>query len=100
MHCAGTCAAPYCSGALRPFFSSHDLEDIINVIDGRAELLDEIATAAPELRIYLGQCCAALLATPQFANYLPGLLAQDETLEQRVATATSHLQSIAAFAHP
>ena len=80
--------------------SSHDLEDIINVIDGRAELLDEIATAAPELRIYLGQRCAALLATPQFANYLPGLLAQDETLAQRVATATSHLQSIAALAHP
>lgn len=77
---------------------SHDLEDIINVIDGRTELLDEIATETPELRAYLGQRCAALLVTPHFANYLPGLLAQDETLAQRVTTATYRLQSIVALA--
>lgn len=29
--------------------ASHDLEDIINVIDGRVELLDEIAIETPEL---------------------------------------------------
>ena len=79
---------------------SHDLEDIINVIDGRAELLDEIAIETPALRAYLGQRCADLLATPHFSNYLPGLLAQDETLAQRVTAATSRLQTIAAFAHP
>ncbi len=78
---------------------SHDLEDIINVIDGRFELLGEIAGEAPELRSYLGQRCAALLATPDFENYLPGLLAQDETLAQRVTVATSRLQSIVALAH-
>lgn len=79
---------------------SHDLEDIINVIDGRPELLDEIATEAPELRGYLGRRCTKLLATPHFANYLPGLLAQDETLAQRVTAATCRLQSIAVFANP
>ena len=51
-------------------------------------------------RWYLGQRCTALLATPNFDNYLPGLLAQDETLAQRVTVANSRLQSIAAFAHP
>lgn len=79
---------------------SHDLEDIINVIDGRPELLDEIAIVAPELRAYLGERCAALLATPHFDNYLPGLLAQDETLAQRVTTASTRLRSIAALALP
>ncbi|MBI5899943.1 MAG: hypothetical protein HZB40_12020 [Rhodocyclales bacterium] len=79
---------------------SHDLEDIINIIDGRTELLDEIAGETPDLRSYLGQRCAALLATPDFDNYLPGLLAQDETLAQRVTMATSRLQSIVAFANP
>ncbi len=79
---------------------SHDLEDIINVIDGRTELLDEIAGEAPTLRGYLGQRCAALLATPDFDNYLPGLLAQDETLAQRVTLVTSRLQTIVALARP
>ena len=79
---------------------SHDLEDIINIIDGRTELLDEIAGETPDLRSYLGQRCAALLATPDFDNYLPGLLAQDETLAHRVATAKSRLQSIATFTNP
>jgi hypothetical protein len=41
-----------------------------------------------------------LLATPDFDNYLPGLLAQDETLAQRVTVATSRLQSIVALAYP
>lgn len=79
---------------------SHDLEDIINIIDGRTELLDEIAGEALELRSYLAWRCSALLATRDFDNYLPGLLAQDETLAQRVTVATSRLQYIAAFAHP
>lgn len=80
--------------------ASHDLEDIINVIDGRVELLDEIAIETPELRAYLGQRCADLLAKPHFANYLPGLLAQDETLAQRVAAAVSRLQTIVAISPP
>lgn len=79
---------------------SHDLEDIINIIDGRLDLLDEIAGEAFELRGYLVRRCTALLASPNFDNYLPGLLAQDETLAQRVATAKSRLQSIAAFSSP
>jgi len=79
---------------------SHDLEDIINIIDGRLELLDEIAGEAFELRGYLARRCTALLASPNFDNYLPGLLAQDETLAQRVATAKSRLQSITAFSGP
>jgi predicted nucleotidyltransferase len=79
---------------------SHDLEDIINVIDGRPELLDEIAGTSLELRAYLADRCAALLATPHFENYLPGLLAQDETLAQRVTTTLARLQSIAANSSP
>lgn len=74
---------------------SHDLEDIINVIDGRPELTEEIAAALPELRTYLAARCADLLATPHFDNYLPGLLMQDETLADRVATVASRLQSLA-----
>lgn len=79
---------------------SHDLEDIINVIDGRPELPAEIASAAIELRVYLGQRCAALLATPHFDNYLPGLLPQDESLADRIGTVMARLQSIESHRNP
>lgn len=79
---------------------SHDLEDIINVIDGRPELSAEIASAPMELRAYLGERCAALLATPHFDNYLPGLLPQDESLADRMDTVMARLQSIASHRNP
>jgi len=76
---------------------SHDLEDIINVVDGRPELTGEIRNSTDELQIYLSDKCAALLALPNFTNYLPGLVAQDETLAQRVATVAARLQAIASL---
>lgn len=79
---------------------SHDMEDIINVIDGRAELSDEIGGAPDELRVYLAERCTSLLALPHFMNYLPGLVAQDETLAERVAMVAARLQRIAALGNP
>jgi len=52
--------------------ASHDLEDIVNVIDGRPSLLSEIVASPGELREYLAGRCADLLATPLFADHLPG----------------------------
>src|SRR5690606_11729992 len=37
--------------------ASHDLEDIVNVVDGRASLLAEIEASPDELREYLGVRC-------------------------------------------
>lgn len=74
---------------------SHDLEDIINVIDGRPELSDEIARVDGELRSHLAGKCAALLAMPNFMNYLPGLLPQDATLPERVTEVAARLRRIA-----
>lgn len=61
---------------------SHDLVDIVNVVDGRPELVSEVALAAPELRQYLA--CRALLAMPGFMNALPGMVFPDESLAERV----------------
>lgn len=63
---------------------SHDLEDIVNVVDGRPELVSEVALAAPELRQYLAAQCRALLAMPGFMNALPGMVFPDESLAERV----------------
>lgn len=79
---------------------SHDLEDIINVIDGRPELFDEICSSAEELQIYLAGKCASLLALPNFMNYLPGLVAQDEILAERVAMIAARLHTIESLKRP
>lgn len=79
---------------------SHDLEDIVNVLDGRAELVGEIAQAESDLRAYLAGKAAALLAMPDFANYLPGLVVQDETFPARVANVAAHLEQIANLGSP
>jgi hypothetical protein len=76
---------------------SHDLEDIINVVDGRPELSDEIARANEELRAYLSGKCDSLLAMPEFMNYLPGLLQQDAALPERVKEVAARLRRIASL---
>ena len=75
-------------------------QDIINVVDGRPELSDEIARADDELRAYLSGKFTALLAMPEFMNYLPGLVIQDATLPERVVEVAARLQRIANMRKP
>lgn len=60
------------------FLSSHDFEDVLNIVDGREELADEMAVAPAELRQAVATAFAQLLANPDFANVLPGLVAEPE----------------------
>jgi len=76
---------------------SHDLEDIINVMDGRPELVDEIDNTPTELRRYLVARCDALLETPNFIDVLPGLIFPDESLAERVSALAGRIKQIAAI---
>lgn len=60
----------------RDVYLSHDLEDIVTVIDGRAELADELAQAEPALRAHVVRETRALLAHPEIQNALPGIVTQ------------------------
>ncbi len=57
-------------------YLSHDLEDIVTVIDGRAELVDELQRAEHALRDHVAEQARALLAHPELPNALPGIVAQ------------------------
>lgn len=63
------------------FMSSHDLEDVLNIVDGRAELAEEIAAAPAELRESVAAVFAKLLANHDFVNAMPGLIAEPERVE-------------------
>ena len=72
--------------------SSHDLEDILNVIDGRPSIVDEMTAATDGLQKYVGEQFTSLLSRSDIENYLPGLL----TDENRVGVGLSRLRSMAA----
>lgn len=60
------------------FLSSHDIEDVLNIVDGREELTNEMVTAPPELHQAVAEAFQRLLSDPDFANVLPGLIAEPE----------------------
>lgn len=57
-------------------YLSHDLEDIITVVDGRDELLTELAAAPSEVRHFIAQHFQAILEHTDFSNVLPGIVSQ------------------------
>jgi hypothetical protein len=59
------------------FLSSHDLEDVLTVVDGRPSVVDELRTAPQELRQFVRETVGALLSEHRFEDYLPGLLADN-----------------------
>jgi len=65
------------------FLGSRDFGDIIALIDGRAELEAEVATADPDLRKYLTEEFEAMLSNPRFEDGLSGALRGDATSQGR-----------------
>lgn len=51
---------------------SHDLEDVILLVDGRSELVDEVASAPDDLQSFLAHEVAVLLEQPRFLDALDG----------------------------
>ncbi|KKR11494.1 MAG: hypothetical protein UT41_C0009G0004 [Candidatus Wolfebacteria bacterium GW2011_GWC2_39_22] len=77
------------------FMLSHDLEDLLAVVDGRESLLDECRASTPELRGYLGERFRALLQQPPFVNALPGHLPGDAASQERLPELHAKLRELA-----
>jgi len=60
------------------FVGSHDIEDIVAVIDGRVEINGEVNEADGHLKDYLSNEFSKLLNTPSFSNSIPGHVPNDE----------------------
>ena len=65
------------------FLSSHDLEDIISLIDGRAEIVNDISVTSDNLKQYLAFEFASLMNNAQFLQALPGHLNYSQESESR-----------------
>ena len=57
--------------------ASHDLEDVISIVDGRTSIVDEVAASHDEVRRFIVERFAALQLMPSFQHALVGHLGGD-----------------------
>jgi hypothetical protein len=79
----------------RDFFGSHDLEDLMTVIDGRAAIVEEIAAAPKELCQFIVASLRYLNQNCGFHEACPGFLPPDEASQRRLPLLRQKLKSIA-----
>lgn len=77
--------------------ASHDFEDIVNVVEGRAAIVAESSTCPATLRAYLATQFGEVIQRADFRNTLPGLVAFDELHGQRVAAVLGKMTALAAL---
>jgi hypothetical protein len=77
------------------YASSHDLEDIINVVDGRPELSDEVNAAPVIVRSHLREEFDQLLADERFVDAIPMHLRADAASQARAPIIIERLRRLA-----
>lgn len=76
------------------YLASHDVEDIVSVIDGRPSLPTDIATSDPKLKQYLSARFQALLDTPDFIDAIIGHLPPDEASQARSSLVLQRIREL------
>lgn len=76
------------------FLLSHDLEDIISVIDGRPEITKDVSSTTEELKDYLASELSSLMNNNQFIQALPGHLNYSSESEMRKKIVEERVQAI------
>ena len=76
------------------YLASHDLEDLITVVDGRPGLLDELRAASGDVRSDVADAIGKMLKDSQFIDALPGYLLPDEASQGRTKMLLERLKEI------
>jgi predicted nucleotidyltransferase len=79
------------------FMASHDLEDLIAVLDGRKEIVEEVGSAPEDVREFLARSFDGLLRRRDFLDALPGHLPPDPASQQRATVVLGRTREIARF---
>jgi predicted nucleotidyltransferase len=90
----------FCTRGAGDLLQSHDFEDIVNVVEGRLSIVEEVGAGGTALRAYLGGQFAAVMAAADFANVLPGLVTFDELYAQRLERVRQRFAALAAMETP
>lgn len=74
---------------------SHDLEDIVAVIDGRDAIIREVAASPSGVRAYIATELRQLLGVPTFVDALSGFLLPDSASQSRRPALLERLRALA-----
>ena len=77
---------------------SHDFEDILCVLDGRPEIVEEIQSSPNELRRELRNAFSRCLSDPDLESAVEGFVQTEPNPESRMAAIFDRLRSIAVLA--
>jgi predicted nucleotidyltransferase len=77
------------------YISSHDMEDIINVVDGREELFTEVSKASERVQTFLKEEFRDLLEDEAFTDQLTTHFRPDAASQARVPIVIARLRAIA-----
>ncbi len=82
----------------KDFLASHDMEDIITVIDGRQEIIKEIYASSSYLRAYLSDQFQDFLTNELFIESLSAHLLPDKASQARLPILLERIRKIADIA--
>jgi hypothetical protein len=94
----GTTLEAFVGRGYGDYLFSHDLGDIISIVDGRETLLEERVAADAELRTHVGRAFTEHLRQRAFRDSLPGHLPGDEASQARLPGLVAKLERMAALA--
>lgn len=77
------------------YMMSHDMEDIVAVLDGRPEIVEDVLSCEQKLRDYLQARLTALVEIDRFLEALPGHMPGDAGSQARVPIIIQRLKAIA-----
>ncbi|MBX3143860.1 MAG: hypothetical protein KF813_08900 [Trueperaceae bacterium] len=77
------------------FLLSRDVGDIVAVVDGRPEIVDEVLGAEDKLKEYISSAFRSYLLEEAFLSSLAGHLLPDEASQQRAGIILERMSSIA-----
>lgn len=80
------------------YLFSHDIEDVVAVLDGRPELVDEIKASSPELREELSRRLVLLMKDQNFIDAVYGHMPSDEASQRRATRIIKLVSTIAGSA--
>jgi hypothetical protein len=76
------------------YLASPDLEDIITLIDGRPEVVEEVSRVQTELRQYLAEYFSRLLVARAFVEAIPAHLPPDAASQARLPLLLDRLRRL------
>ena len=75
--------------------ASHDMEDIITILDGRPEIVSEVRDSSDDLKDFLSRTFRTLLANDEFIESIPGHLSPDRASQSRLPLLIKRVGEIA-----